>query len=176
MYIPISSHQSRTVLGRVIAVACMVVMLCPAPRIFAGPLSSLLSIKVLSVSGTADNTITSLEFINDVTLRIEAVQVGYLSHFGNFTGDFSYLAVASPVSITLVGNATLTNDVGEQLFLTATVLELGAGYPYQVTGTLVVTGGTGRFAGATGTIAVKGVDGEELTDTFNLAGTLITLK
>jgi hypothetical protein len=154
----------------------MLVMLCPAPRIFAASLSSLLTVKVLNVSGTASNTITSLEFINDVTLRIEAVQMGYLSHFGNFTGDFSYLAVASPVSITLVGNATLTNDVGEQLFLTATVLEVGTDYPYQVYGTLVVTGGTGRFAGATGSITVRGVDGEELTDTFSLAGTLITFK
>jgi hypothetical protein len=171
-----SPRQSLASPGRVVAIVCMLVMLCPAPRIFAASLSNLLSVKLLRVSGEASNTITSLEFINDVTLQIEAVQVGYLSHFGNFTGDFSYLAVASPTSIALLGNATLTNDVGEQLFLTATVLELGAGYPYQVTGTLLVTGGTGHFAGATGTIVVTGVDGEELTDTFKLAGTLLTVK
>jgi hypothetical protein len=136
------------------------------------PLS--LGVKIFAVNGTAANTITSLTFINDVTLAIEAEQVGHLSHFGNFTGHFSYLAVASPATILLLGHATLTNDRGEQLFLTASILEVGTDYPRQVVGTLTVTGGTGRFAGTAGAITVGGVDGEDLTDTFTLAGTLTT--
>jgi hypothetical protein len=169
-------RMSSSWLRRVATLLCIVAMLCPAPQLLAASATSLLSIKMLSVKGSATNIITSIEFINDVTLQIEAVQVGHLSNFGDFTGQFSYTAVASPVSILLTGNATLTNTSGEQLTLVATILEVGVDYPYTVTGTLTITGGTGRFAGATGTIAVTGQDGEELTDTFQLAGTILTLR
>ena len=174
--IPSSRLPNPSFARRALAVVCAAMMVCPVPAslMAAPPLS--LSVKLLSVKGSATNTITSLEFINDVTLRIEAQQVGHLSHFGDFTGDFSYLAVASPISILLVGNATLTNTDGDQLFLTASILELGAAYPMTVSGVLTITGGTGRFAGATGAINVSGKDEESLTDTFKLAGTIITLR
>jgi hypothetical protein len=148
-------------------------VLGPAPHAAAALLPLSLP-KILPFNGSAANTITSLEFINDVTLAIEAEQVGYMTNFGNFTGHFSYTAVATPATILLVGNATLVNDQNEQLFVTATVLEVGTDYPKSVAGTLTVTGGTGRFAGATGTIAVSGVDDEPLTDVFQLNGTVIT--
>lgn len=132
-----------------------------------------LSVKVVNVAGTATNTITSLVF-NDVgTISIEAVQEGHLTHFGHFTGHFSYVAVPSPVSIVLLGTAQLTNDDGETLSLTAVVAELGTDYPYTVAGTLTVTGGTGRFAGATGALTVSGPDSAELSDTLSFRGTLV---
>src|SRR5687768_5590968 len=155
--IALLSRKSPTSSARLIAIVCMFVMLCPAPQIFAAPHSSLAPVKLLHVAGTASNTVTSVKVDKRGRLRIEAVQVGHLSHFGFFTGEFSYEGVATPTSIFLEGNATLTNDAGEQLFISATILESGTGYPYEVTGTLIVTGGTGRFAGASGSIAVKGV-------------------
>ena len=161
---------------RFAALICILACVCPAPQLLAAPFPALLPVRLLSVTGTANNTVTSLEFINDVTLRIEAVQTGYMSHFGDFTGQFSYVAIASPVSIALAGTATFTNSAGEKLFARATLVELGANYPYQVTGILTITGGTGRFTGATGSIVVTGVDGEELTDRFNFTGTLLTRR
>jgi hypothetical protein len=168
----------RSFLGRArrfLAILAVAGLACSGPGNLTDAYGASLSLKLLSVKGVATNTITSLEFINDVTLRIEAQQVGYLTHFGGFTGEFSYLAVASPAAIVLTGTATLTNTDGEQLFLTASIVELGTAYPMTVVGTLTVTGGTGRFAGATGSIAVSGKDEESLSDTLKLAGTIITL-
>ncbi|MGH7956590.1 MAG: hypothetical protein ACREH8_06220 [Opitutaceae bacterium] len=143
-----------------------------SPGSFALLPSSLL-VKVVQVEGSATNTITELVPINEITFLIKAEQVGYLSHFGNFTGEFSYVATGTPVSIVLVGDATLTNTRGEQLFVTATIVELGTDYPYAVSGTLVVTGGTGRFSASAGTIAVTGTDEESLVDAFHLKGALV---
>jgi hypothetical protein len=157
-------------------VACVSVVfalvIAPLPRVSAAILPSL-TVSLVSVSGSATNTVTSLNFINDTTIQIEADQVGYLTHFGNFTGHFSYLASASPTTILLLGKATLTNEHGDQLFLTASILEVGADYPRSLNGVLTVTGGTGGFAGAKGTISVSGTDEESLTDTVTLNGALL---
>lgn len=132
-----------------------------------------LSLKAVSVVGKASNTITSLVFNENGTISIEAEQEGTLSHFGHFTGHFSYLAIPSPLSIVLLGTAEITTDAGDRLNLAAVITELGADYPYTLVGTLTVTGGTGRFAGATGALAVSGRDTAELTDTLELRGTLV---
>ena len=71
---------------------------------------------------------------DDGTILLEAEQVGHLNHFGHFTGHFSYVAVATPVSFVLLGDATLTNEQGEELFLSASIVELGADYPLTVWG------------------------------------------
>lgn len=168
-------HRLQQLLGCVrhaAAVACAAICLLGSAPSASGSLLPAFSVKV--VSGYAENTVTSLEFINDVTIRIESEQVGHLSGFGDFTGHFSYLALATPTTITLLGSATLTNERGEQLYLAASLLEVGADYPLTVTGALAVLGGTGRFAGATGTLSVSGTDDEDLTDTFHLNGVLIT--
>jgi hypothetical protein len=160
---------------RIAALVCAALLLLqPTPHASAALLPGL-SLRIVTVSGSAVNTITSLTVINDVTLAIEAESVGHLTHFGNFTGQFSYLAIASPVSIALLGNATLTNDDGDQLFLAAAITELGTDYPYALNGALTITGGTGRFAGSTGTLLVSGTDEESPSDTVQLAGTIITL-
>lgn len=155
-------------------------LLTSAPSVFAAHPKSALSAKTkvtaVAVAGLAVTTLTSLEFNDDGTIAIEAVQVGHLSHFGEFTGQFSYVAIPSATSTVLRGSATLTNENGDQLYLTAFILELGADYPYTVTGALSVTGGTGRFAGATGLVAVTGIDTASPTDTLKLQGTLILEK
>jgi hypothetical protein len=155
--------------------------LCIATALFLGPgtsgsgtlLAFPLSLKFVTVKGAATNTITELVPINETTFQIKAQQVGELTHFGNFTGAFSYIATGTPQSIILIGEATLTNDQGEQLFLTALVVEVGADYPLTVTGTLFITGGTGRFANAAGTLTVTGMDEESPVDTFQLRGALL---
>ena len=134
------------------------------------------SVKAVTVSGSATNTITQLGFNDNGTISIEAEQEGNLSHIGHFTGHFSYLAIPSPVSIVLLGTAEITNDDGDRLFFSAVVVELGTGYPYTLAGTLTVTGGTGRFAGATGAIAVSGRDTAELTDRLDFHGTLLLAR
>jgi hypothetical protein len=132
--------------------------------------------KVVAVSGVAITTLTSLVFNDDGTIAIEAVQVGHLSYFGEFTGQFTYVAIPSATSILIRGTAILTNEDGDHLYLTALILEQGADYPYAVSGALTVTGGTGRFASATGLIAVTGNDTVSPTDTLNLDGTLVLIK
>ena len=133
-------------------------------------------IKVVAVGGSAITTLTSLAFNEDGTIAIEAVQVGRLSHFGEFTGQFSYVAIPSATTTLLQGNATLTNEDGDQLYITAAIVEQGADYPYTVTGVLTITGGTGRFEKSTGLVAVTGMDTASPTDALKLRGTLILEK
>lgn len=126
------------------------------------------------VRGSAESTVIALQPTGSATIHLEAAQVGHLSHFGHFTGEFSYDAELYADEIVLQGTATLTNDKGEQLFLTADIIETGTAEPLDVTGTLTITGGTGRFAGASGSLAVTGVDDVSLVDTIYLAGTIVT--
>ena len=165
----------RTSSRRITASLCLAatLLLGAGPAGSGALLASPLSLKFATVKGAATNTVTELVPINETTFQIKAEQVGNLTHFGDFTGDFSYTATGTPVSIILVGEATLTNTQGEQLFATALIVEVGADYPMTVTGTLLITGGTGRFANAAGTITVTGKDEESLVDTFQLKGTLL---
>lgn len=129
---------------------------------------------IINTQGSATTTITSLVFNADGTISIEADQVGTLSKIGAFTGHLSYIAVPTPTALILVGSGTLRTASGEQIFLKARILELGTGYPYLVNGVLAVAGGTGRYAGASGALAVSGTDEEALTDTLQLQGAVVT--
>jgi hypothetical protein len=129
---------------------------------------------VTVVRGAATTTVTSLVFNADGTISIESVQTGYLSHVGAFTAHFSYLAVPSPTTIVLVGSGTLTAASGGQLYLSAFIVERGLDYPLMLDGVLAITGGSGRFSGATGALRISGLDEESLTDNVVLAGSIIT--
>lgn len=131
---------------------------------------------MVAVAGSANNTISNIVFNDDGTISIESNVVGELSHVGEFTGRFSYLATPSPVSIELSGTAVLTNEDGDKLFFSVHILEVGTDYPYTLLGNLMVTGGTGRFVGATGSIAVSGMDTASLTDKLVLRGVLTLRK
>ena len=145
------------------------VLMLTTPSASAAPLITL-------TQGSATTTITSLVFNADGTISIEAEQSGYLSNVGAFTAHFSYLAIPTPATILLVGTGTMQIAGGDQLFLTASILELGLDYPRLLDGTLTITGGTGRYAGATGALVVSGIDEESLTDTVNITGSIVTLR
>jgi hypothetical protein len=154
---------------RSFAVGCTTaVLLLVVPRASAAPV-------ITQTQGSATTTITNIVFNADTTISIEAVQSGTLSHVGAFTAHFSYLAIPSPLTIAIVGTGTLTASNGDKIFLTASILEIGADYPRTLNGALTITGGTGRFAGATGTLLTSGVDEESLTDTIQIHGAIITL-
>jgi len=174
LYSTFSVFTSARSLG-VLSCLATALLFGPATSASAALLPISVSASVVSVKGSATNTITNLVFLTDTTISIQSVQVGHLTNFGNFTGNFSYLAEASPVSIFLLGSATLINDQGDKLNVTATILELGTDYPYTVNGVLAVTGGTGKYAHATGTIRVSGIDNVQLSDTVTLDGILLNV-
>jgi hypothetical protein len=136
-------------------------------------LSSGVETKLKEIKGAATNSITSLVPIDETTLEIESEVVGQLTHFGKFTGNFFYVAVMDSATIRLTGEATFTNHKGDQLFVDAEIVEYADSDPFVVEGTLTITGGTGEYADASGSIVVNGLDFEEsLTDTLELSGIL----
>jgi hypothetical protein len=129
---------------------------------------------VTFVQGAGTTTVTSLVFNDDGTISIEADQAGHLSGFGVFNGHFAYTAFPTPTGFVLLGSGQITNHRGEQLFFAVTILEFGTDYPFVLNGLLAITGGTGRFAGATGALYISGLDEESLTDDITLQGAIIT--
>jgi hypothetical protein len=132
------------------------------------------SAALVPVQGSATSSVTDLVFNDDGTISIVAEQSGHLTNFGDFTGTFSYLATPTSYGFLVTGTGTLIASNGDKLFLNLFILELGADYPFQVVGVLSVTGGTGRYRGAYGAIGISGYDQADLTDTFNLQGTIVT--
>ena len=92
--------------------------------------------------------------INPVTLQLHFEGNGLASHLGNseIVGD-SQLAPDGPGCFEIVADAvTLTASDGDQLFLTNVGQDCFDDTGHIVgSATFTVTGGTGRFAGATGT-------------------------
>jgi hypothetical protein len=133
---------------------------------------------VFLTHGSGSSTITSLVENPDGTLSIEADQAGTLSHVGKFTGVFSYLATVDPDTGTtyLNGHGYFQTVNGDQLQVNLMIVEYGLDYPKPYFGVLNVTGGTGRFAGAQGVLAINGIDEESLTDSFELNGELSLVR
>ncbi|MGC4073615.1 MAG: hypothetical protein QM760_14090 [Nibricoccus sp.] len=131
--------------------------------------------KIVATSGAGQSTIVDLVENPDGTLSISAEQSGRLSHLGNFTGSFSYLATIDYNTGTtlLDGEGVIRLPEGE-LFVDVLIVEVGLDYPRPYTGFLLVKKGTGRFANARGLFEITGVDEESLTDDFILSGFLLT--
>lgn len=133
--------------------------------------------EIIVTTGSGTSTVTSIIENPDGTLSLEAEQSGRLAHIGSFSAIFSYLAkIDYNTGTTLIsGGGTLQNAQGDRLFVTVNIAEVGIDYPRPYTGVLTVTGGTGRFARATGLLEVTGIDEESLTDHFLLSGAISTL-
>jgi hypothetical protein len=132
--------------------------------------------EVITTVGSGQSTVVNLVENPDGTIVLDAVQSGHLAHIGAFTATFSYLATIDYNTGTtlLTGDGVLMTGADDQLFVDVTILEVGPDYPRPYTGVLKITGGTGRFAHASGLLEVTGVDAESLTDSFALAGLIRT--
>jgi hypothetical protein len=96
-----------------------------------------------------------------------------ISHLGKGTFSHAFTVTPTgPTTFTIQGVETFTAANGDELFTTfsgsATVSGFGVGETGHVTGVITVTGGTGRFAGASGTLA-----GEFDAETLSLVGTTV---
>jgi hypothetical protein len=99
------------------------------------------------LKGTVSNTTT----VSLVTGAATSVESGHLSHLGAFTGngDLTF-SLVGPNGFSFTGTGTLVAANGDELF-TATVGSGTFGPPIETTSFNTITGGTGRFAGASGT-------------------------
>ncbi len=99
------------------------------------------------LKGTVSNTTT----VSLVTGAATSVESGHLSHLGAFTGTGELTFTLTGVNgFSFTGTGTLVAANGDELF-TATVGSGTFGPPIETTGVTTITGGTGRFGGATGT-------------------------
>ena len=97
---------------------------------------------------------------------------GQATHLGRFTVTAAFTLIPPPVS-TASGTAVWTADNGDQLYTnvsgTATVVFPTA----NITETHTITGGTGRFEGASGSfVVVRTLDVRTLASTATIEGTI----
>jgi hypothetical protein len=93
------------------------------------------------------------------SVHLEAT--GNATHLGRFTLDFPHRVNLAAVPITGVGTAQLTGANGDTLISDSTGVATPLATPgaYTIVETHTIIGGTGRFAGATGTfIVTRAVD------------------
>jgi hypothetical protein len=128
---------------------------------------------------------TTSDSLGDAIVPVSSTGSGYLSGLGAVTMTESHtttILAASQYKTSLVmdGRATITDAAGDQLFLVFG----GAGVftePSQFDDTFVytVTGGTGRFAGASGDGFIQSTDepgtATEVPFVFNLDGVALTV-
>ena len=99
------------------------------------------------LKGIVTNTTT----VDLVTGAATSVERGHLAHLGRITGTRDLTFSLSGVNgFSFTGTGILVAANGDELF-TSTVGSGTFGPPIQTTSTNTITGGTGRFAGATGT-------------------------
>jgi hypothetical protein len=110
-------------------------------------------------------------------VRLEAT--GTASHLGRYTAvaNFTVTVAARPEDATAVGTVTLTAANGDVIRATDVGVAASTGTVgvVDITETWTITGGTGRFAGATGTLTVtrrlnqlSGASSGSLEGTINL--------
>jgi hypothetical protein len=126
----------------------------------------------LPITATAIGQDTSENFGVDGIHLTSAVQ-GLGTQLGSFNQTLDY--VISYDLVDFAGTGTITAADGSQLFLTFTGVEPGFAaqvFPTSFSGSLTITGGTGRFSGEGGQAAISGTDYGQGHFTFSLAGTL----
>ena len=107
----------------------------------------------------------------------------HLSHTGKTTATLNTtLTPTGPNTVALTGTSTHVAANGDTIFatLTGTITGIGVGESADFTVVFTITGGTGRFADASGTLTGRGSQlivsqvGATLTlsDTFTLSGTI----
>ncbi len=124
------------------------------------------------LTGTGTGTTT----VNLVTGAATVDSTGHLSHLGAVTGYFNVMFAPSVSGFTYTGTGTYVAANGDKLFVTLTGSGTVTGTTGKSTDTDTITGGTGRFAGASGTYeetissVVVSVTGTNQTSRFTAAG------
>jgi hypothetical protein len=125
-------------------------------------------------------TTTSTTTINLITGAGTTVSSGQMSHLGAVTGSQNaQFALVGPNGFSFMGTSTTVAANGDELFTTVS----GAGTlgpPVQSTAVYTITGGTGRFADASGTFTNTAISTsvsivgstETVTSTHTLEGTI----
>ena len=110
--------------------------------------------------------------------NVRHLQLGYecqLRHLGRTTATNEETSTFTPTGIIISNTATYTAANGDQLFVTfsGTATLPDANLAVSISGTETVTGGTGRFAGATGSLSRTGtVSTASLSGRFEMVGTI----
>ena len=125
-------------------------------------------------------TTTSTATVSLITGVGTIVSSGHLSHLGAVTGSSDQqFALVGPNGFSFTGTGTTVAANGDELF--TTVSGMGTlGPPVQSTGVNTITGGTGRFADASGTYTTTNVSTsvsivgsiETVTSTVTIKGTI----
>ncbi|MEO7133532.1 MAG: hypothetical protein ABI024_04855 [Vicinamibacterales bacterium] len=98
-------------------------------------------------------TAKEIDIVTFPTLLADGEAEGTATHLGRYAATFN--ATVSVLDGRSTGSYTFTAANGDQLFSTFTGLGVPAGGALaNITETLRITGGTGRFAGASGTLEV----------------------
>ncbi len=135
---------------------------------------SVLEWRTVTTAGSGQSTVVDLVENPDGTIALFAEQTGTLAHLGAFSGSFDYLAhIDYNTGTTFIGGNGVIRLAGGEISVSVSILEVGIDYPRPYTGLLTITGGTGRFASASGFFEITGVDEEALTDGFALTGVLL---
>lgn len=99
------------------------------------------------LTGTATGTST----VNLLTGATTVDATGHLSHLGAVTGHFDLTTIpTSTNTFTAAGTGTDVAANGDKLFLSLTAAGTFTPTTAEATNKLTITGGTGRFAGASG--------------------------
>jgi hypothetical protein len=102
--------------------------------------------------GTESGTTT----LNLATGAASADFTGALSHLGKFTGHSNVtVTFTGPSSFAAVGKGSLEAASGDELFFDVTWTGTFTATAIQTTAVRTITGGTGRFAGASGTMTTR---------------------
>lgn len=153
-----SSHRAVPLRRACSLAAALALVACsadtsPAPL---GPTAPALSARVaLPFTGTLETIETSFTPLGPTTALLSAEGTGTATHLGRYT-EVSDLTLDF-ATLTGIEHETLTAADGDLLYVTAAVHATpnADGVTVNVVEDATVTGGTGRFAGATGSYTIR---------------------
>jgi hypothetical protein len=128
----------------------------PAASVSAASLSSVSTASLIDDPLPFRGSLTAkeIDIVTFPTLLANGEAKGTATHLGRYAAIFE--ATVNVLDGTATGGYTFTAANGDQLFSTFTGLGVPAGGSLaSITETLTITGGTGRFAGAGGTLVVQ---------------------
>ena len=140
---------------------------------------SLLAFSALSVSafpslpaatpfkGGGNGQIVGLIGVSETEVEVTATGTGTSTHLGRFTRNEQL--VLNPVAGTFTGSIVFTAANGDELWCGVSGGFTGPGI---AEGTYSITGGTGRFAGASGTAAFNVVQSDPANFSFAFDGSI----